>query len=140
MHTTTGTCRKRKISSLPVRDVGLIVPVLPALQRVDVCVHTGLATGHRTRHGESRGSGSAGRVSRGSVGVGTRDQTRLDVDVVDWMYCLCRCETERASQLSPLCCHTERRGERKEEEERQERLRRSYAVDDPRSVILSRTI
>ncbi|KAF3854388.1 hypothetical protein F7725_022443 [Dissostichus mawsoni] len=35
--------------------------------RIDVCVNTGLATGHRTRHGETRGSGAAGR---GSAGVG----------------------------------------------------------------------
>lgn len=59
------------MSSLPVGDVGLVVPVLPALQGVDVCVHTGLATSHRTRHGETRGSGgqagAAGRVSHWAV-------------------------------------------------------------------------
>lgn len=49
------------MSSLPVGYVGLVIPVLPALQSVDVCVHTGLATGHRTRHGETRGSGAEGR-------------------------------------------------------------------------------
>lgn len=57
------------MSSLPVGDVGLVVPVLPALQRVDVCVHTGLAAGHRTRHGETRGSG-AGYL----LGLGDRGQ------------------------------------------------------------------
>lgn len=40
--------------SLPVGDVGLVVPVLPTLQRVDIRVHAGLAAGHRTRHGDAR--------------------------------------------------------------------------------------
>lgn len=54
----SATCPERTCHSLPVGDVGLVVPVLPALQRVDVCVHPGLATGHRTRHGESREPGA----------------------------------------------------------------------------------
>lgn len=66
----TATCNKLKCHSLPVGYVGLVVPVLPALQRVDVCVDTGLATGHRTRHGETRGSGAVECVSRRSAGVG----------------------------------------------------------------------
>lgn len=64
--------RQHKCHSLPVGDVGLVVPVLPALQRVHVCVHSGLATGHRTRHGETRGSGTAGerRICWGRLGRG----------------------------------------------------------------------
>lgn len=62
------------MASLPVGYVGLVVPVLPALQRVDVCVHTGLATGHWTRHGETRSSGAAGRVSRRCAVVGIADK------------------------------------------------------------------
>lgn len=53
--------------SLPVGDVGLVIPVLPALQRVDVCVHAGLATGHRTRHGETRGPGARGSAGQEQV-------------------------------------------------------------------------
>lgn len=61
------------MSSLPVGYVGLVVPVLAGLQRVDVCVHTGFATGHRTRHGETRGSGAVGRLSRRSAGMWMAD-------------------------------------------------------------------
>lgn len=68
------------MSSLPVRYVGFVVPVIPALQCVDIDVHTGLATGHRTRHGETRGSEAAGlsrderRVTKNQEWVPVVDQ------------------------------------------------------------------
>lgn len=84
MHAITAMCSEHKCHSLPVRYVGLVVPVLPALQRVDVCIHTGLATGHRTRHGETRGSGATECVSLRCAGVevcGGRRVTRAAVCV-----------------------------------------------------------
>lgn len=80
----TAMCSEHKCHSLPVRYVGLVVPVLPALQRVDVCIDTGLATGHRTRHGETRGSGATECVSLRCAGVevcGGRRVTRAAVCV-----------------------------------------------------------
>lgn len=62
--------------SLPVGDVGLVIPVLPALQRVDIGVHTGLATGHRTRHGDTRDPGAAECGTPRPAGlVGERQET-----------------------------------------------------------------
>ena len=94
--------------------MGLVVPVFPALQRVDVCVHTGLATGHRTRHGETRGSGAAvGRMSRRSAGV-VGITGRLELLCVSVWVCGggVGCEVEQASQLASLCSQAEReRGE-----------------------------
>lgn len=84
MHAITAMCSEHKCHSLPVRYVGLVVPVLPALQRVDVCIDTGLATGHRTRHGETRGSGATECVSLRCAGVevcGGRRVTRAAVCV-----------------------------------------------------------
>lgn len=52
----TPATQEAEMSLLPIRNMGLVVPVLPTLQGVDVCVHTGLAPGHRTRHGGTRGS------------------------------------------------------------------------------------
>lgn len=98
------------MSSLPVGYVGLVVPVLPALQRVDVCVHTGLATGHRTRHGETRGSGAVGRVARRSTGVGTADKLERGCRGSNRICCLCGCEMEKAKQLASLCSQSERNG------------------------------
>ncbi len=103
--------QKTEMSSLPVGYVGLVVPVLPALERVDVCVHTGLATGHRTRHGETRGSGAVGRLSRRSVGwVGVTD--RLE----GTGFALCACvKWRRAVSCLPSAATLREKGEREGE-------------------------
>lgn len=64
------TCMHCGRHSLPVGDVGLVVPVLPALQRVDIGVHSGLATGHRPRHGDTRDPGAGPPSSAGLAGGG----------------------------------------------------------------------
>jgi len=43
--------------SPPGGHMGLVVPIFPALQSVDIGIHPRFTTGHRAGHGAQRGSG-----------------------------------------------------------------------------------